>query len=80
MTFSFSCFLFRILQEVRKECGADETSSEDEDSPPGGSKSRKQLFKSPLPDSPTDGSASNVLPTLAAKPQFVNGESTGKHF
>ena len=67
------------MMEVCKECGTAGTSSdEDEEFSAGPSKTRKQLFKPSQPDSPTEGPASNVLPTLAAKPQFVNGETTGE--
>ncbi|XP_053398532.1 nuclear factor related to kappa-B-binding protein-like isoform X2 [Mercenaria mercenaria] len=63
----------RYLDEVRKECGADEISSDEDDGSPV-DRSKQQLFKSLNPVPSPEPVTPSVHSTYAAKLEYVNGD------
>ncbi|CAG5123590.1 unnamed protein product, partial [Candidula unifasciata] len=66
--------VFRILKEVREECGVPDTSSDEDEETSPVQRSRRQLFKSLGPIPSPEPTLPSVVSTFATKPQMVNGD------
>ena len=70
-------FCFRLLDEVRQECGVEDTSSEEEETSPV-QRSKKQLFKSLCPIPSPEPTIPSVQATFSAKPTCLTNGEGGK--
>ncbi|XP_076070257.1 nuclear factor related to kappa-B-binding protein-like isoform X3 [Mytilus galloprovincialis] len=68
---------YRLLKEVRQECGVEDTSSEEEEYTNPAQKSKKQLFKSLCPIPSPEPTIPSVVATYDVKPS-LNGDLTSK--
>ncbi|XP_052077690.1 nuclear factor related to kappa-B-binding protein-like isoform X2 [Mytilus californianus] len=66
---------YRLLKEVRQECGVEDTSSEEEEYTNPAQKSKKQLFKSLCPIPSPEPTIPSVVATYDVKPS-LNGDLT----
>ena len=69
---------FRLLDEVRQECGVEDTSSEEEETSPV-QRSKKQLFKSLCPIPSPEPTVPSVQATFSAKPTCLTNGEDGKN-
>ncbi|OWF51166.1 Nuclear factor related to kappa-B-binding protein [Mizuhopecten yessoensis] len=65
----------RLMNEVREECGVEDTSSEEDEHDSPAQRGKKQLFKSLCPIPSPEPTIPSVVATFSAKPT-VNGDVT----